>query len=190
MKVILNKDVKHLGEEGDTKVVADGYARNFLFPRKLALPYTPAVVKLFEGRKAEIEARKAQKRADAASDKEKIEALNLSIAVPASATGKLYGAVSTQTVVDLLAKEGFEYERKRIEIPGVTIKTTGKYKVNVKLYENVNAELHLEVLGQVDQKSAPAEKKPRAKKEEVSETAAESAENAVTEDAASAEQNA
>lgn len=187
MKVILNKDVKHLGEEGDTKVVADGYARNFLFPRKLALPYTPAVVKLFEGRKAEIEARKAQKRADAASDKDKIEALNLSVTVPASATGKLYGAVSTQTVVELLAKEGFEYERKRIEIPGVTIKTTGKYKVTVKLYENVSAELHLEVLGQVDQKSAPAEKKPRAKKEETSEKPAENVEPA---DAAPAEQNA
>lgn len=190
MKVILNKDVKHLGEEGDTKVVADGYARNFLFPRKLALPYTPAVVKLFEGRKAEIEARKAQKRADAASNRDKIEALNLSVTVPASATGKLYGAVSTQTVVDLLAKEGFEYERKRIEIPGVAIKTTGKYKVTVKLYENVNAELHLEVLGQVDQKSAQTEKKPRAKKEEVSEKPAESAENAESADAAPAEQNA
>ncbi len=190
MKVILNKDVKHLGEEGDTKVVADGYARNFLFPRKLALPYTPAVVKLFEGRKAEIEARKAQKRADAASSKDKIEALNLSITVPASVTGKLYGAVSAQTVVELLAKEGFEFERKRIEIPGVTIKTTGKYKVNVKLYENVNAELHLEVLGQVDQKSAPAEKKPRAKKEETSEKPAEASENAASTESASAEKDA
>lgn len=190
MKVILNKDVKHLGEEGDTKVVADGYARNFLFPRKLALPYTPAVVKLFEGRKAEIEARKAQKRADAASSKDKIEALNLSITVPASVTGKLYGAVSTQTVVELLAKEGFEFERKRIEIPGVTIKTTGKYKVNVKLYENVNAELHLEVLGQVDQKSAPAEKKPRAKKEETSEKPAEASENAASTESVSAEKDA
>lgn len=190
MKVILNKDVKHVGEEGDTKVVADGYARNFLFPRKLALPYTPAVVKLFEGRKAEIEARKAQKRADAASDKDKIEALNLSVSVPASVTGKLYGAVSTQTIVDLLAKEGFEYERKRIEIPGVTIKTTGKYKVIVKLYENVSAELHLEVIGQVDQKSASAEKKPRAKKEEASEQPAESVEKAEMTDADSAEQNA
>lgn len=190
MKVILNKDVKHLGEEGDTKVVADGYARNFLFPRKLALPYTPAVVKLFEERKAEIEERKAQKRAAAASDKDKIEALNLSVTVPASATGKLYGAVSAQTVVDLLAKEGFEFERKRIEIPGVTIKTTGKYKVTVKLYENVSAELHLEVFGQVDKNSAPAEKKPRAKKEEASEQPAESSENAESSNAESAEQNA
>ena len=171
MKVILNQDVKHLGEEGDTKVVADGYARNYLFPRNLALPFTPAVVKIFESRKAEIEARKAQKREDAKSTKEKLEALSLSVTVPASASGKLYGAVSSQSVVELLAKQGFEIERKRVEIPGVTIKTTGKYKVIVKLYENASAEVHLEVLGQVDQKSEVQEKKPRAKKEESKEEA-------------------
>lgn len=93
MKVILNKDVNHLGEEGDVKIVADGYARNFLFPRSLALPYTPEVVAIFEGRKAEIEARKAAKREAAKSDKEKLEALALSVTVPASAGGKLYGAI-------------------------------------------------------------------------------------------------
>ncbi len=171
MKVILNKDVKHLGEEGDVKVVANGYARNYLFPRSLALPYTPEVVAIFEGRKAEIEARKAAKREAAKSDKEKLEALALSITVPASAGGKLYGAVSAQTVIDLLAKEGFEFERKRIEIPGNAIKQTGAYKVSVKLYENAVAEVHIEVKGQVDESKKEPERKPRAEKK-----AAESAE--------------
>ncbi len=164
MKVILNKDVNHLGEEGDVKVVANGYARNYLFPRSLALPYTPETVQIFEGRKSEIEACKEQKRANARSDKEKLEALALSITVPASANGKLYGAVSAQTVVDLLAKEGFEFERKRIEIPGVAIKNTGHFKFSVKLYENAVAEMHLEVKGQVDEASAKQERKPRAEK--------------------------
>ena len=171
MKVILNKDVKHLGEEGDVKVVANGYARNYLFPRSLALPYTPEVVAIFEGRKAEIEARKAAKREAAKSDKDKLEALALSITVPASAGGKLYGAVSAQTVIDLLAKEGFEFERKRIEIPGNAIKQTGAYKVSVKLYENAVAEVHIEVKGQVDESKKEPERKPRAEKK-----AAESAE--------------
>ena len=164
MKVILNKDVKHLGEEGDVKVVANGYARNYLFPRSLALPYTPEVVAIFEGRKAEIEARKAAKREAAKSDKEKLEALALSVTVPASAGGKLYGAVSAQTVIDLLAKEGFEFERKRVEIPGNAIKQTGSYKVNVKLYENAVAEVHIEVKGQVDESKKEPERKPRAEK--------------------------
>ena len=171
MKVILNKDVNHLGEEGDVKIVANGYARNYLFPRSLALPYTPEVVAIFEGRKAEIEARKAAKREAAKSDKEKLEALALSITVPASAGGKLYGAVSAQTVIDLLAKEGFEFERKRVEIPGNAIKQTGSYKVNVKLYENAVAEVHIEVKGQVDESKKEPERKPRAEKK-----AAESAE--------------
>ena len=164
MKVILNKDVNHLGEEGDVKIVANGYARNYLFPRSLALPYTPEVVAIFEGRKA-------AKREAAKSDKEKLEALALSITVPASAGGKLYGAVSAQTVIDLLAKEGFEFERKRVEIPGNAIKQTGAYKVNVKLYENAVAEVHIEVKGQVDESKKEPERKPRAEKK-----AAESAE--------------
>ena len=74
MKVILNQDVKHLGEEGDVKVVADGYARNYLFPRNFALPYNAVTVEYFESRKEEIEARKESKRRDAASLKEKLEA--------------------------------------------------------------------------------------------------------------------
>ena len=61
MKVILNADVKHLGEEGDVKVVANGYARNYLFPRNLALPYNDLTVAYFESRKEEIEAKKEEK---------------------------------------------------------------------------------------------------------------------------------
>ena len=184
MKVILNKDVKHLGEEGDVKIVADGYARNFLFPRSLALPYTPEVVAIFEGRKAEIEARKAAKREAAKSDKEKLEALALSITVPASAGGKLYGAVSAQTIVDLLAKEGFDIERKRIEIAGNAIKQTGTYKVSVKLYESAVAEVHVEVKGQVDESKKEPERKPRAEKK-----AAES-EQAAAQEAPAAQETA
>ena len=73
MKVILNEDVKHLGELGDVKMVANGYARNYLFPRNLAVPYNEMTVAYFEGKKAEIEARKEQKRKDSASLKEKLE---------------------------------------------------------------------------------------------------------------------
>ncbi|MEE3410984.1 MAG: 50S ribosomal protein L9 [Treponema sp.] len=187
MKVILNKDVNHLGEEGDVKIVADGYARNFLFPRSLALPYTPEVVAIFEGRKAEIEARKAAKREAAKSDKEKLEALALSVTVPASAGGKLYGAVSAQTVIELLAKEGFEFERKRVEIPGNAIKQTGAYKISVKLYENAVAEVHLEVKGQVDESKKEPERKPRAeKKAEAAEKTEAPAEEKAEADAPSA----
>lgn len=158
MKVILNADVKHLGEEGDVKVVANGYYRNFLFPRNLAVPYNEATVAYFESRKAEIEAKKDAKRQASASLKEKLEALALEITVPAGTNGKLYGAVTSQSVMDLLAKQGFEIERKKIEIPGLTIKSTGNYKVTIKLYEAQTAEVHLSVKAQEEKAAEPAKK--------------------------------
>lgn len=159
MKVILNKDISPLGEEGDVKDVAKGYARNYLFPRGLAVPYTEKSVKVFESRRAEIEARKAEKRKDAASLKEKLEAVELSITMPAGANGKLYGAVTNQTVADELVKLGFQVERKRVELPGNHFKSVGKYKIHVKLYESAVAEVSVSVLAQVnktEEKAAPA----------------------------------
>ena len=172
MKVILNQDVKHLGEEGDVKVVANGYARNYLLPRNLALPYNEMTVAYFEGRKAEIEARKAEKRKDAASLKDKLEAFTVSLVMPAGPNGKLYGAVTNQTVADELHKNGFDIERKRVEIPGNVIKSVGKYHVTVRLYEAATAELKIEVVSQEDAaKAAEA-----AAKEKEAGPAAESAE--------------
>ena len=177
MKIILNTDIKTLGEEGDVKNVADGYFRNFLRPRRLAVPYNAATVAFFESRKAEIEARKEQKRKDSASLKEKLEALPLEITMPAGRNGKLFGAVSAQVVSELLAKHGFEIERKRIEIPGVSIKSVGNYHFTVKLYESQTAQMLVSVKGEED-KSAEAKeaaddgKAKKAKAENASETSA------------------
>jgi large subunit ribosomal protein L9 len=164
MKVILNKDLATLGEEGDVKDVAKGYARNFLFPRGIALPYNEKTIQLFEARKEKIEARKALKRQDAAGFKEKLEALSLVLVMPAGANGKLYGAVTAQTIVDELAKNGFQIERKKIEIPGNTIKSIGKYKFMVRLYESAAAECPLTIEGQpvkTETKSAPPPRRGR-----------------------------
>ena len=158
MKVILNADVKHLGEEGDVKVVANGYARNYLFPRNLALPFNELTVAYFESRKEELEAKKEAKRKDAASLKEKLTSANIVIPMPAGANGKLYGAVTSHTIADVLKNAGFEIDRKRIDVPGLTIKSVGKYVVTVRLYESAVAEVTVEVVSQ-DGKAAEAEKK-------------------------------
>jgi large subunit ribosomal protein L9 len=144
-KVILNKDYAALGEEGDIKEVAKGFARNFLFPRNIAFPYTERTLKLFEARRGAIEERKEQKRKDALGLKEKIEEIALTLVMPAGANGKLYGAVTNLSIVDELAKQGFSLERKRIEVPGNAIKNVGKYKVTVKLYGNASAEFAVNV---------------------------------------------
>jgi large subunit ribosomal protein L9 len=168
MKVILNVDVKSLGEEGDVKNVANGYARNYLLPRNLAVPYNEATVLIFEAKKAEIEARKEQKRKDSASLKEKLEAAAIEITMPAAANGKLFGAVTSNIVAETLAKLGFDIERKRIEIPGSSIKTVGNYKASVKLYEAQVAEIHIAVKAQASDGKA-VEEKAEAKAEEKAE---------------------
>jgi large subunit ribosomal protein L9 len=166
MKVILNKDLSTLGEEGDVKDVARGYARNYLFPRGIALPYTPKTVKLFETRKEAIEERKAQKRQDALGFKEKLEALQLSITMPAGANGKLYGAVTGQTISDELAKQGFQVERKRIELAGNSFKSVGKYKALIKLYESSSAEIQITIIGQAVKAETPPARPGRRRRDE------------------------
>ena len=168
MKVILNVDVKSLGEEGDVKNVANGYARNFLLPRNLAVPYNEATVAIFEERKAEIEARKELKRKNSASLKEKLESTTLELVMPAAANGKLYAAVTPHVVVEGLAKLGFEIERKKIEIPGSAIKNVGNFKATVKLYEAQVAELNVSVVAQTvegEAKAEPAKAKKETKEE-------------------------
>jgi large subunit ribosomal protein L9 len=170
MKVILNVDVKSLGEEGDVKNVANGYARNFLLPRNLAVPYNEATVLMFEARRAEIEARKEQKRKDSASLKEKLEGTTVEIVMPAGANGKLFGAVSANVISEALAKLGFEIERKRIDIPGSAIKSVGNYKAVIKLYEAQTAEVHIVVKAQEVEETKAAKpaksSKPKAEKAE------------------------
>lgn len=168
MKVILYTDVKHLGEMGDVKNVATGYARNFLFPHMYAVPYNDQTVAYFESRKEEIEARKEQKRKDAASLKDKLEAFTVELKMPAASNGKLFGSVTALTVSEFLAKNGYEIERKRIEIPGVTIKSVGNYHCTIHLYESANAEVKISVLPQEDdsaKKEAPKKAGKSAKEE-------------------------
>ena len=168
MKVILNNDVPNLGELGDVKDVAAGYARNFLLPRGLVFPYSPATVAMFEKRKAEIEKRKAEKRASSSDLKTKIEAEDIILDMPAGQNGKLFGAVSNATVADELLKKGIQVDRKKIEVPGRVIKSVGNYKVIVRLYEKEDATVRLVVKGHVEKakQSAPAPEHARRHRHE------------------------
>lgn len=177
MKVILYQDVKHLGEMGDVKTVANGYARNYLFPHMFAVPYNEETVAYFESKKEEIASRKEQKRKDSASLKEKLEAVAIELDMPAGSNGKLYGAVTSQTVADYLSKNGFEIERKRIEIPGLTIKSTGNYHAVIHLYESQTAEVKISVKGQVSEKDAAKAAEAKAKESKKEAKAEEKTEN-------------
>jgi large subunit ribosomal protein L9 len=161
MRVILNQDVQNLGELGDVKDVAAGYARNYLFPRSLAFIFNQKAVQHFEKRKNEIETLKAGKRSASASLKEKLEAEELSLTLPAGANGKLYGAVTVHTIADELLKKGIEMERKRIEVPGHSIKSVGNYRIGIRLYEKDEAVLRLAVHGQPVKTEKPEQQQHR-----------------------------
>jgi large subunit ribosomal protein L9 len=140
-KVILIQDVKDLGEEGDVKEVKRGYARNYLIPKKLAVPFTKGNLKLIEARRAIIEQKKEEKRQAALGLKERLESLSLKIVMPMGENGRLFGSVTNAIIADELQKQGISIEKKKIEIPEHAIKAQGTYKVKVKLYDNQEAVL-------------------------------------------------
>ena len=139
MKVILNQDVPNLGEEGDVKDVADGYGRNYLLPKGMAVPYNKQNQAIFEHEKDAIEKRKGEKRKDALSLKERLESEEIVLEMPAGEKGKLFGSVTNATVAEELEKRGINLEKKRIEVPDHSIKMVGEYTIKVKLYEQESA---------------------------------------------------
>ncbi len=165
MKVILNQDVIGLGEEGDIKEVANGYARNYLLPKKFAVLNTRQNLDGLEHKRAAIENRKEEKRKEAQSLRERLEAEEIKFAVPAGENGKLFGSVNNTLVAVELEKKGFQIEKKRIEIPEHTIRSVGTYKVKVKLYDKEEALIKLIVEGTAQPGSASAgQPKPKQRR--------------------------
>jgi large subunit ribosomal protein L9 len=144
MKVILMTDVPALGQRGETRDVAAGYARNFLLPRKLAVPATPANLKNVEHLKRQRakEEHRALEVAKAAA--ERIETLTLSVTARASEDGRLYGSVSQQDVVEFLERHKLPLEKRRVLLEE-PIKALGEYKVPVRLHGDVTAALTVSV---------------------------------------------
>ena len=195
MKIILTQDVINLGEEGDVRVVKDGYARNYLLPTGAAVLFNKTNAAIFASRAAAIEKRKQEKRDAAKSLKEKLDALTLELIVPAGDSGKLFGSVTSVMVQDELAKLGFEIERKKIEVASHDIKMTGSYHVLVHLYESESATVKLVVKSEAEVKAAEkaaaeAAAKAEAEAKAAAEAAAEAeAETVVEEAPAAAEEN-
>ena len=193
MKIILNNDVVHLGEEGDVVTVKDGYARNYLLPTGAAVIYNKANAAMFQQKAEQIAKRKAEKRAASASLKERLDNVTISLVVTAGESGKLFGSVTSQMVKEALLKEGFEIEKKKLDVPTHAIKMTGTYHIVAHLYENDKATITLNVLSEAEVKAAAkkaaeeakakAEAEAKAKAEEEAKAAAAEAENEETTEA-------
>ncbi|MGD9938209.1 MAG: 50S ribosomal protein L9 [Clostridia bacterium] len=188
MKVILNHDVPNLGELGDVKDVAAGYARNFLLPRGLVYPYSPATIAMFAKRKAEIEVRKAEKRASSQDLKTRLEAEELVLDMPAGQNGKLFGAVSNASIADELLKAGISIDRKKIDVPGRVIKSVGNYKITIRLYEKEEATVRIVVKGHIERpKNVPVAPDHQQRKRRHEEQPASTPADAPAEEVAQAE---
>ena len=148
MQIILLEKVANLGSLGEQVNVKPGYARNFLFPQGKAVPATKANVEHFEARRADLEAQAAAKLADAQARKEKIEEIELSVAVKAGDEGKLFGSVGNRDIADLISQAGVEVSKAEVRLPNGPIRAVGEFDIAIHLHAEVNATLKLHVVAE------------------------------------------
>ena len=145
MEVILREHVDNLGRRGDIVKVAAGYARNYLLPRKLALPATAGNRKHVEHERRLLESREADEKRQAESLASKLAAVEITIARRVGETEQLYGSVTAADVADLLKERGFEIDRRKLILPE-PIKTLGEHDVPLKLHREVTVPLKVRVV--------------------------------------------
>ena len=145
MEVILRDHVDHVGKRGDIVKVADGYARNYLLPRNLALPATDANKQRIARERKIVEARESEERVAAEAVADRLASLELQIARKVGDNDTLYGSVTNSDIADLLKDKGFDIDRRKILLPDA-IRALGETHVPVKLHRDVTAQLKLTVV--------------------------------------------
>ena len=145
MKVILTQDVKSLGREGQIVNVAEGYARNFLFPRKLATPADAGALKQIEAQKKVLEVKLEHQLAEARELAERLQGATINIVGKTGSGTKLYGSVTNQDVADALLKQSQVKVDKRTIHIDEPIKSVGRHEVSIKLHQEVSAVVTVEV---------------------------------------------
>ena len=145
MKVILKRDVKGVGREGDLKDVKDGHARNFLLPTGAAVVADKGAVANWERHKDQRDERDRSVRAQAEATAERIRELKLEVPVKSGERGRLFGAVTGHQISDLIAREGIEIDRHALHLRE-PIKALGDHKVEVRLMPGVDATLTVSVV--------------------------------------------
>ena len=145
MEVILIQDVPSLGDAGDTTNVAPGYARNYLIPKKLALPATAGNIRQWEDMKNTRMKAKERDKLVAEALKERIETLSITIAKTAGEEDKLFGSVTSSDIAHALEEKDIDIDRRKIVL-SENIKRLGDYTISIKLMTEVTAELKLEVV--------------------------------------------
>jgi large subunit ribosomal protein L9 len=146
MKLILTRDVQDLGRAGEIVNVADGYGRNFLLPRKLAIVADAGAIKALDRKKNVIEIKGEQLAVEAQQIAEKLDNLQVTVTGKAGSGTRLYGSVTNQEIADaLLEQHSIKVDKRKIHITD-PIKNIGTFEVPIKLHHDVSANIHVEVV--------------------------------------------
>jgi len=145
MEVILRQDVEKLGSRGQVVKVASGYARNFLLPNKIAVPATDANRKIVEQERQAHVRKEAKQKGEAEDLAKLVNGVSLTIAQKAGENDQLFGSVTSKDIVEGLAAQNFEIDRRKIHLDE-PIKQLGEYKIPVRLHKDVTAEIVVHVI--------------------------------------------
>jgi large subunit ribosomal protein L9 len=154
MEVILREDIEKLGSRGDVVKVAAGYARNFLLPKRLAVAATQSNKKIVEQERQAALRREAVERGQAEEQGKLLSTVVLVSVQKAGDQDQLFGSVTAKDIADLLGKQGFEIDRRKIVLPE-PIRTLGEHSINIKLFRDVVASVKLHV-NKEEEAPAPA----------------------------------
>jgi len=149
MEVILREHVDNLGRRGEVVKVADGYARNYLLPRKLALLATEGNKKQIERERRKFDAKEAEEKGVAGAMAERLASVEIEIARKVGETEALYGSVTTSDIAAALSAKGFEVDRRKVQLQE-PIKKLGEYDIPVKLHRDVTTKIKVRVIAEGD----------------------------------------
>jgi large subunit ribosomal protein L9 len=148
MKVILIQDVRALGRKGDLKEVADGYARNFLIPKNLAVESTPANIKILNEQKASMIRKELQDEVEAKALADKLTGLVITFTAKTGEGGRLFGSITAKDVVEEIRKHtNYELDKRKLEFDEA-IKNVGEHQVKIHLYKNISVTIGLNVVAE------------------------------------------
>lgn len=148
MEIILKEDIQNLGHKNDIITVKNGYGRNYLIPRGLAVLATPSAKKMHEENIRQRAHKEEKIKNEALENAKKMEKISLSIGAKTSSTGKIFGSVNTIQIAEALKEKGYEIERKNISIPEDQIKEVGKYTATIKLHKEVSVDIEFEIIAE------------------------------------------
>lgn len=148
MEVILKRDLDRLGSANEIVTVKNGYGRNYLIPRGLAVLATESAKKVHAENERQQAHKAAKIKEDAQAAADKLSAIKPSLGAKVGENGKIFGSVNTIQLSEALAKEGFDIDRRNITIVDEPIKEVGTYKATVKMHKEVDAEIEFEVVAE------------------------------------------